>query len=289
MTPFRGHHKVASMPDRQAILRSITWHVTLFFAFQAIVLVIAWLIWRVQDYSLPAALAASLGWHVVLEVFLAFRKADFRLEGSGEPLERVNVSNTLTIGRMSSIPTMMVLVLLAPAHPVLPLALPFICVMFATDFVDGLIARRRHEITFIGRYLDASGDYIAIIAASILFFTWKVIPSWFFALLMARMWLFAFGMFWVALRQGQIEPGTTFAGKASVFSVMVLYALEVAKLFRVPVIGDPTVVRIFEYVTTAVIGVSVVDKAIYLVRALAPGRPRDPDGDRGGNGRRAGG
>jgi phosphatidylglycerophosphate synthase len=277
------------MPGRPGILRSIVWNVTLFFVFQAIVLATTWLAWRVQGYSLVAAWAASLGWHVVLGVFLVVRRADFRLEGTAQPLERVNISNTLTIGRLSSIPTMIVLLLLATSYPVMPLALPFICLMFATDFVDGIFARRRHEITFVGRYLDASGDYVAIIAPSILFFVWRMIPPWFFILLMARLWLFAIGMFWVALREGQVRPGTTFAGKASVFAVMVLYALEVAKLLRVPAIGDPTVVRIVEYATTVVIGVSIVDKAIYLARALA-GRPTNRrDDDRGGMRRRADG
>ncbi len=263
------------MPARSTILRSILWHVAVFFVFQAALLLVTWLAWDVKDVSLPASLAAVLGWHAVLGGFLVIRRGDFRLERNQGKLDRVNLPNTLTIGRLSSIPTMIVLVLLAPHHPILPLVLPFVCVVFATDFVDGIVARRRDEVTFIGRYLDSSGDYIAIVAASILFFAWGMIPAWFFALLMARLWLFAIGMFWVSLRQGAVKPETTFAGKASVFAVMVLYAMEVAELFRVPLIGDAAVVRIVEYAAAVVVAVSIVDKAVYLGRLLAR-RPRPP-------------
>ena len=44
--------------------------------------------------------------------------------------------------------------------------------VFASDMLDGMIARRRNEITFIGRYLDSTSDYLMIIAVSIVLTIW---------------------------------------------------------------------------------------------------------------------
>jgi phosphatidylglycerophosphate synthase len=157
-------------------------------------------------------------------------------------------------------------VLLAREYPVLPVALPFLCVVFASDFVDGIVARGRGGITFVGRYLDSSSDYLLIITVSILYLVEGLVPAWFFWLLMARLVLFAAGMAWATLRQGAIRPVTTFLGKAMVFAVMVLFAMEAAERFGVPWVGDPRVVRVMEYLVAGVIVVSLADKAVFLKR-----------------------
>ncbi len=118
----------------------------------------------------------------------------------------------------------------------------------------------------MGRYLDSSSDYLMIVAVSILYRVEGMIPAWFFWLLMARLVLFAAGMAWAALRQGAVKPIATFLGKASIFSTMVLYAMEAAERFGVPGVGDPRVVRIFEYLVAGVIVVSLADKAVFLRR-----------------------
>jgi hypothetical protein len=64
----------------------------------------------------------------------------------------------------------------------------------------------------------------------------------------------------------------------SIFALMVLYAMEIARLFEVPWIGDERAVTIIEYVVALIVAVSVVDKAIFLARgfAAAPRRKRIP-------------
>ena len=76
---------------------------------------------------------------------------------------------------------------------------------------------------------------------------YDLIPLWFFILIMGRLILFAIGMAWLALREGKANPLATFLGKASIFALMVLYAMEIARLFEVPWIGDVRVVTIIEY------------------------------------------
>ncbi len=210
-------------------------------------------------------------YHAGLSLFLVLRSDDFRIEGAAEPLEKVNLANILTIVRLSSIPSALFLILFSRKIELLPVALPYLGIVFITDFFDGMVARRRKELTVLGRYLDSVSDYLIIIATSIIFYSFALIPLWFFMLIIARLVLFAFGMGMAALKQGKARPMSTFFGKASIFATMFLYLMEVAEYFQIPVIGASPVVRIFEFIAAGIIAVSFVDKAIFL-RKLFAGR-----------------
>jgi CDP-diacylglycerol--glycerol-3-phosphate 3-phosphatidyltransferase len=254
---------------RSSLGRSILRYLAAFFLAQVVLLVAVFAVYRIHWYRLWAPLAVIAACHAVLAAFLLWRRPDFKVEGAETPLEKVNPPNALTIGRISSIPSILFLVLLARDYPVLPVALPFLCLVFATDFVDGILARRGGGVTFVGKYLDSSSDYLLIITVSILYLLEGLIPAWFFWLLMARLVLFAAGMAWATLQQGAVKPVVTFLGKASIFTVMVLYAMEAAEHFGVPWIGDPRVVRIFEYIVAGVVVVSIADKAVFLRRLFS--------------------
>jgi phosphatidylglycerophosphate synthase len=223
-------------------------------------------------------LAISLVFHSFLTAILLLRKGDFRIEATGRLLPRVNLSNTLTYVRLSSLPTILFLVIQAAGYPTtLTVILPFICAVFATDFLDGMTARRRGEVTFVGRYLDSASDYLTIIAVTIVLNYHGLLPLWFLLLVLVRLVLFAAGMAVLALREGKADPRSTFVGKVSIFSLMVLYAMEIARLFSIPWIGNEKVVMVVSYVVAAIVVASMVDKAIYLGKrfsaaAKTPGR-----------------
>jgi phosphatidylglycerophosphate synthase len=224
----------------------------------------------------------TLAYHAGMTAILLARRADFHIDGSDVMLPRVNISNSLTLGRLSSIPTIVFLIVQSSDSPVLPVLLPLLALVFATDMLDGMFARRRGEITFVGRYLDSSSDYLMIIAVSIVFFYFELIPLWFFILVMGRLILFAVGMAMLSLREGKANPLATFLGKASIFALMVLYVLEIAELLNVRWIGNHTVVIVVEYITAAVVAVSIVDKAIFLARGFAKAPPRQSRRPRAG-------
>jgi len=254
------------MDWRSSLGRSIVRYLAGFFAAQVAILVAVFAAYRVPWIRLAVPGATSAAFHAGLAAFLLWRRADFRIESTDTQLERVNAPNVVTLARLSSIPTILFLVLIAGDYPILPVALPFISLVFATDFVDGILARRGGGITFIGRYLDSTSDYLMIIAVSVLYRLEGLIPAWLFWLVMARLVLFAAGMALGALRQGAVKPVATFLGKASVFALMVLYAMEAAESFGVPWIGDPRVVRVMEYLVAGVVVVSMFDKAVFLRR-----------------------
>jgi phosphatidylglycerophosphate synthase len=258
------------MPPEKSLARSILLHGVLSFLAQAALLAVMTLSFGMGWKRLVLFLTVSLAYNGLLTAILVLRREDFRIEATGRVLARVNLPNSLTYVRLSSLPTVLFLVIQARDFPsTLPVILPLICAVFATDFLDGMAARRRGEITFVGRYLDSASDYLTIIAVTIVLFVFGQLPSWFLVLVLARLVLFAAAMAVLALRSGKADPLATFAGKASIFSLMVLYAMMVAHLFSVPWIGDETVVTVVLYVVAAIVAASIVDKAIFLARKFA--------------------
>jgi phosphatidylglycerophosphate synthase len=228
-------------------------------------------------HAREAALFAGIDtiYHLALALFLISRAADFRNEATGEPLGKVNPSNALTIARLSSIPTALFLILLSRSVQLLPVALPYLFAVFITDFFDGIMARARKEITVVGRYLDSTSDYLILGATSIVFLVFALIPTWFFVLIISRLGIFSVFVVVAALKQSKETLVPTFLGKASIFATMVLYLLETAEYFGIPVIGHPLVVRIFEFAAAAVILASFFDK-VPILRGLFSGRTNGP-------------
>lgn len=259
----------------RSLARSIVAHGVIGVVAQAAVFSGITLIWAAGPRRLVLFLAVTLVYHALLTVALVLRRGDFRIESSGELLPRVNLPNTLTYIRLSSLPTILFLVIQAQDVPAtLPVILPLVCIVFATDFLDGMAARRLGQITFVGRYLDSASDYLTIIGITIILYLHALLPVWFLVLVLARLLLFATGMAVLAVREGRANPLVTFVGKMSIFALMVLYALEVARLFDVPVVGDDTVVTVVLYVVAAIVVGSMVDKAIFLARRFAAIPPR---------------
>jgi phosphatidylglycerophosphate synthase len=259
------------MDARSSLRTSIIRLVAGLFIAQTAILAGVVLLYDIDAWQLGLFAGIALVYHAALGVFLYSRREDFRIEGAEDPLPRVNLANALTMVRLSSIPTALFLILFARSARLLPIALPYLGLVFLTDFFDGIVARSRGEITVIGRYLDSTSDYLIIVGTSIVFFCFHLVPLWLFILILARLVLFAVAMGIAAVRQGKATTVSTFIGKASIFSIMVLFLLEIAGHFQVPVIGNPIVVRAFEYVTAAVVAVSFVDKGIFL-RKLFSGR-----------------
>lgn len=269
------------MPSDRSLARSIVLHGAFLFLVQGGVLAIVTFAFAMTWQRLALFVALILVYHALLTALLVARKGDFRVESSGQPLTRVNLANRLTYIRLSSLPTIVFLVIQAPDFPAsLPVILPLICVVFATDFLDGMAARRRGEITFVGRYLDSASDYLTIIAITVVLYYFGMLALWFFLLVLVRFVFFAVGMAMLAVKEGKANPIVTFAGKASIFALMVLYAMEIARLFSVPWIGEEAVVRIVSYVVAGIVAASMVDKAIFLARRFsairASARPRLP-------------
>lgn len=97
----------------------------------------------------------------------------------------VNLPNLLTLSRILLIPVFVVLFSTPTSARSLAAALVF-GVAAITDMVDGYLARRRSEITKLGRLLDPIADKLLILSGLILLVQFQRVAAWVAILIIAR-------------------------------------------------------------------------------------------------------
>jgi phosphatidylglycerophosphate synthase len=132
-----------------------------------------------------------------------------------------------------------------------------------------------HQTTRIGRILDASGDYLLIVVLSVVFAINRWIPVWLLVLVVARLAAQFIGIVALYILQGYSALRLSFLGKASIFAVFCLYGLELLEFLGVPVLGNPTLLRILEYLAGAILLASLIEKVVFLARDFRRGETRE--------------
>ncbi|MCK7514808.1 MAG: CDP-alcohol phosphatidyltransferase family protein [Desulfobacterales bacterium] len=102
-------------------------------------------------------------------------------------LARVNLANEVTLARMSTLPTLLILIVASKEYSIQTPLLVLVALVFVTDFADGWISRASRQVTFMGRMLDAISDYCVLIVLSIVFYYYELIPGWFFWVVIFRL------------------------------------------------------------------------------------------------------
>jgi CDP-diacylglycerol--glycerol-3-phosphate 3-phosphatidyltransferase len=212
-------------------------------------------------------LGVALVYHALFLLGLLMVRGEFNLEPSGELLHRLNLPLVLSFLRFSAAPAALFLLLAIDAHPGLKVVLiVFLAVIFLTDLLDGLFARLLHQTTRIGRILDASGDYLLIVVLSAGYAADRWIPIWFLLLVLVRLAAQFAGIVTLYILQGYSALRLSFLGKASIFAVFCLYGLEFLEYLKFPVLGDPRLIAILEYLAGAILAASLIEKVVFLAR-----------------------
>ena len=94
----------------------------------------------------------------------------------------LTVPNILSFIRLGMVPVFLVLILRGEDA----LALLVLVVSSVTDYLDGVIARRFHQITRLGQLLDPLADRLFIFATLIGLSARDIVPWWFLAIVLAR-------------------------------------------------------------------------------------------------------
>jgi CDP-diacylglycerol--glycerol-3-phosphate 3-phosphatidyltransferase len=113
-----------------------------------------------------------------------------------------NVPNQLSLSRLI-LCALMAGVLSIPFQAKAPIALLIFIIASITDWLDGYLARRNHQITALGKLLDPLADKILICTAFIGLLQEGLIALWMVALIMAREFLVT-GLRLVAAAQGTV-------------------------------------------------------------------------------------
>ena len=96
----------------------------------------------------------------------------------------MNVPNKITLLRIAFIPLFVILLYVKVKYAEYIAALVFI-ILALTDALDGYIARKRKQVTKLGKLADPLADKL-LVSAALIFLIGKGVPSWMAFLIIAR-------------------------------------------------------------------------------------------------------
>jgi len=148
----------------------------------------------------------------------------------------LTIPNLLSAIRVLLVPVFLVLVLAGEDFA----ALVVIIISSASDYLDGVIARRFDQMTRLGRLLDPAADRLFILAAVIALAVREVVPWWLVAVIVGRdVMLIVLGLVLAQHRYGPLP--VHHLGKLATFALF--YALPILVLGQafpeVRAVSDP--------------------------------------------------
>jgi cardiolipin synthase len=192
------------------------------------------------------------------------------IDGDAGDLGRIlTVPNVVTLVRLACIPVFVWLLFGARQQSA---AAVLLAALGATDWVDGFVARRYHQVSTLGKVLDPLADRVLVATAVIAIIVHGAVPLWFGVATLAREALVSAAVVVLAaLGAGRID--VLWVGKAGTFALMVAYPAFLLgyghAAWQVPV-------QVVAWVTGLVgLGLAWVAAASYVPvarRALAAGR-----------------
>jgi CDP-diacylglycerol--glycerol-3-phosphate 3-phosphatidyltransferase len=117
----------------------------------------------------------------------------------------MTLATKITLIRVAFIPAYLVLMYLSGGHANLYmwLALGIFILASITDYVDGHIARKYHQVSDFGKFLDPLADKLLTLAAMTMFCQWGTFPAWALMIVLTREFAVS-GLRMVAAPKGKV-------------------------------------------------------------------------------------
>jgi cardiolipin synthase (CMP-forming) len=131
----------------------------------------------------------------------------------------LTIPNLITTLRLACLPVFVWLVF--GAHDQGPAAV-LLAVLGATDWVDGFVARRFHQVSVLGKVLDPLADRLLVGTAVIVIIVHGAVPVWFGVLTLTREALVG-AVVLVLAGLGAARIDVLWVGKAGTFGLMFAY------------------------------------------------------------------
>lgn len=174
----------------------------------------------------------------------------------GPPSDAIlTVPNLLTFFRLALVPVFLWLAL-GPQR--IDLALLVAVGGFATDLIDGVIARRWGQVSRLGTALDPLADRLGLAAGAVVFIVHDLAPLWIVVAVAVRDALLVLVGAPILRSKGIPIPPVSTVGKMGSFAVSVSFALYLAAGWPGP--ADP-----IEAVQTAGLVVAVIGLPLYYI------------------------
>ncbi len=146
----------------------------------------------------------------------------------------------------------------------------------ATDWIDGYVARRFHQVSTLGKVLDPVADRLLVVTAVVTIMIHGAVPVWFGVATLAREVVVS-GAVLLLASLGAARIDVLWVGKAGTFALMCAYPLF---LVSDGPSGWQQVIRVAAWIIGLIgLGLAWVAAASYVPvarKALADGRRHDP-------------
>ncbi|MBA2378563.1 MAG: CDP-diacylglycerol--glycerol-3-phosphate 3-phosphatidyltransferase [Blastocatellia bacterium] len=154
----------------------------------------------------------------------------------------VNLPNYLSIARILIVPLLVVVLLTSVSEQILgisgyALAIAIFLVATLTDVLDGHLARRRNQVSVLGKFLDPIADKLLVSAALVVLVEKQLAPSWAVVIIISREFVVT-GLRSVAAAEGIIIQAQTL-GKIKMWAQCIaIVALLVAAATGTPPVSN---------------------------------------------------
>jgi CDP-diacylglycerol--glycerol-3-phosphate 3-phosphatidyltransferase len=191
----------------------------------------------------------------------------------------MNLPNALTLGRIFLVPLLVVVLLTKFEQPVILgvrkelLGAGIFGLASLTDWLDGYLARRRHQVTTLGQLMDPLADKLLITAALVSLVQMDLAPAWMVAVVLGRE--FAVTVLRSLAHSRGVVISASPLGKFKMVSQVVAILLLILATENVPLFLTLGRIALWVAVLTAV--ASAVDyyrRFNYILSGREPAAPR---------------
>ena len=183
----------------------------------------------------------------------------------------MTTATKITFARVILIPVFIVCMYLANTFGAVMhyVALAVFAIASLTDLVDGKIARKYHQVTDLGKFLDPLADKVLVIAAMAMLCELGQFPAWALMIVLAREFAVS-GLRMIAATKGRvIAAGWSGKVKTATTMVCLCLALLLRGAFFAALLGESFIVAV-EWVNVALIsGTTLYSGVEYFVKNAA--------------------
>ena len=144
--------------------------------------------------------------------------------------DALNLPNSLTLSRIFLTPILVVILLTRMEGKEIYGAGIFV-IAALTDFFDGYFARKRNQVTAVGKLLDPIADKLLVTSAFISLVELKLAPAWMVVIIVGREFAVS-GVRSIAASQGYLMPANWFGKTKTVVQILTIVVLIVADTYK---------------------------------------------------------
>jgi CDP-diacylglycerol--glycerol-3-phosphate 3-phosphatidyltransferase len=178
----------------------------------------------------------------------------------------LNLPNALTLSRIFLTP-FLVVILLTKIDGKEIYGVGIFVIAALTDYLDGYFARKRNQVTAIGKLLDPIADKLLVSSAFISLVELNLAPSWMVVIIVGREFAVS-GIRSIAASQGYVMPANMLGKMKTVCQICTIVVLIVADTYIEPW------ERFGRFLLWVTVGISLVSAVNYLMIFLRIGSNR---------------